>query len=93
MNYFNIQSILLSVKYFFESTRSLQVYLDDITDEKLHMQCQNVFFKLGSGIHPTVDEVMDLVPLFKDDGPFNLRYIRAGHLVSYILYNFGDNVP
>ncbi|KAK3858656.1 hypothetical protein Pcinc_035162 [Petrolisthes cinctipes] len=59
--------------------RCLQASLYSIADKTERKTCRNVFFKLGSGIHPSTEEIISLIPLFKGE-PFNIRSIRTTHV-------------
>ncbi|XP_071537419.1 LETM1 domain-containing protein 1 isoform X2 [Panulirus ornatus] len=59
--------------------RSLQAVLFTISDEKLQEKCKRAFFKVGSGIHPTTDEIVSLIPLFQGD-PFHIKRIGLTHV-------------
>nr|XP_045597935.1 LETM1 domain-containing protein 1-like isoform X2 [Procambarus clarkii] len=59
--------------------RSLQAALYTIADEKYQEKCKTAFYKLGSGIHPTVDEIVSLLPVFKEE-PFHINRIFSTHV-------------
>ena len=53
-------------------------------DEEDQDKCRTVFHKLGSGVHPTVEEIVALIPLFQEK-PFHISQIRATHVVRPVL--------
>ncbi|KAK8405891.1 hypothetical protein O3P69_006954 [Scylla paramamosain] len=59
-------------------------------DEEDQDKCRTVFHKLGSGVHPTVEEIIALIPLFQGK-PFHIRQIRAIH-VNALLRLHGRSV-
>ncbi|XP_045128878.1 LETM1 domain-containing protein 1-like isoform X2 [Portunus trituberculatus] len=59
-------------------------------DEEDQDKCRTVFHKLGSGVHPTVEEIVALIPLFQEK-PFHIRQIRAKH-VNALLRLHGRSV-
>uniref|UniRef100_A0A0P4WMU8 Letm1 RBD domain-containing protein n=1 Tax=Scylla olivacea TaxID=85551 RepID=A0A0P4WMU8_SCYOL len=59
-------------------------------DEEDQDKCRTVFHKLGSGVHPTVEEIIALIPLFQGK-PFHIRQIRAIH-VNALLRLYGRSV-
>nr|XP_053647620.1 LETM1 domain-containing protein 1-like [Cherax quadricarinatus] len=59
--------------------RSLQAVLYTINDHKYQEKCRTAFYKLGSGIHPTTNEIVSLLPLFQDD-PFHISRISSTHV-------------
>ncbi|XP_068207128.1 LETM1 domain-containing protein 1 isoform X2 [Palaemon carinicauda] len=63
--------------------RSMQATLLSIEKKEHQDRCRAVFYKLGSGIHPTPAEVIALLPLFQGQ-PFHLRRIRAMHVSLFL---------
>ncbi|KAG7164265.1 LETM1 domain-containing protein 1-like [Homarus americanus] len=59
--------------------RSLQAALYTISDEQQQEKCKTVFYKLGSGIHPTTKEIISLLPLFRGD-PFHINRMWSTHV-------------
>ncbi|XP_027221093.1 LETM1 domain-containing protein 1 [Penaeus vannamei] len=59
--------------------RSLQAALNTIEDKSLRKKCRAAFYKLGSGIHPTVEEIVELLPLFQG-APFHIKKMYSVHL-------------
>lgn len=70
--------------------RSMQALLLTIENEVEQDKCRSVFYKLGSGIHPTPDEVVSILPLFQGH-PYHIRKIRATH-VNGLLRLHGKSV-
>ncbi|XP_063586237.1 LETM1 domain-containing protein 1-like [Penaeus indicus] len=62
--------------------RSLQAGLNTIEDKNMREKCRAAFYKLGSGIHPTVREIVELLPLFQG-APFHIKKMYSVHLVSF----------
>lgn len=62
--------------------RHLQSRLDSVTTED-HLQdkCRLVFAKLGSGTHPSLEQVIDIRQCFTSQ-PYGLNQLKAGHLVT-----------
>lgn len=69
------------LRYYRPVFRHLQKRIDAIEDENLRIKCQDIFYKLGSGLHPTTDEILGLKPLFIDE-PFGIFKISHKHLHS-----------
>lgn len=65
--------------------RHLQEKVDQIKgtegDPDVKQKCQEVFDLLGSGFHPSIDQVLQLKPVFESN-PFGLRYLKGPHLYS-----------
>lgn len=65
--------------------RHLQEKVDQVEgtecDPDLREKCQNVFDLLGSGFHPSIDQILQLKPVFESK-PFGLRYLKGPHLYS-----------
>lgn len=59
--------------------RHLQAKVESIEDIQLKNQCQNLFYKLGSGVHPIVEEILGLKPLFIRK-PFGISALSGNHL-------------
>lgn len=65
--------------------RYLQERIEEIesTENNPNMRgkCQEVFDLLGSGFHPTMDQILSIKHVFEMK-PFGLRYLKGGHLYS-----------
>ncbi|XP_054719905.1 LETM1 domain-containing protein 1-like isoform X2 [Uloborus diversus] len=59
--------------------RQLQAQIDTINTDVLKNNCQDIFYKLGSGLHPTTEEIIKLKPLFIDQ-PYGIFCITNKHL-------------
>lgn len=77
-----IQNVFILLLIFFRSLQAAILTLNAEDKEK----CRNVFFKLGSGIHPTVEEIVALIPLFQGE-PFHIRKIGSKHVVRLLFTN------
>ena len=60
--------------------RQLQAGLYSIEDTDLMQRVQTAFYKLGSGIHPTAQEIIQLKPAFSK-APFSLKSLYSLHVV------------
>ncbi|XP_065574834.1 LETM1 domain-containing protein 1-like [Artemia franciscana] len=58
--------------------RCLQARVDSISDKDLRSNFQNILYKLGSGMHPTTNEIISVKPLFSDR-PFHLNLLWPSH--------------
>ncbi|XP_015931039.1 LETM1 domain-containing protein 1 [Parasteatoda tepidariorum] len=61
--------------------RHLQAQVNNIKDINLKENCQALFYKLGSGVHPTTDEIVSLKPLFVNK-PYGIFSMSRKHLHS-----------
>lgn len=62
--------------------RNLQTKLTTIAaEDNLHDKCRLVLDKLGSGTHPSVDQILDIKTLFAAK-PYGLECLKSGHLVK-----------
>ncbi|CAL4243852.1 unnamed protein product, partial [Meganyctiphanes norvegica] len=59
--------------------RCLQSHLYTIKEHDDRGKFQRIFFKLGSGIHPTTQEILELLPVFRD-GTYHLNAIYSKHV-------------
>lgn len=61
---------------------SIPKQLPDSTDGLgLREQCKLIFDKIGSGTHPTVEEILNVAPVFNQE-PYGLSHLPTIHLVS-----------
>lgn len=65
--------------------RALQSKLTSLTDDKHYEQWKEILGKLGSGVHPTADEIIAVKQLFAES-PYKTRSLSYTHIVSEI-YN------
>jgi len=70
--------------------RCLQAPLYSIKEPTDREKFQRVFFKLGSGIHPTTQEIIDLIPTFRDE-IFHINALYSKH-VNALLRLHGKSV-
>ncbi|GIY52657.1 LETM1 domain-containing protein 1 [Caerostris extrusa] len=59
--------------------RNLQARVQDIQDDALRNRCQDIFYKIGSGVHPSVDEIVQVKRLFIDK-PYGIFNMSLAHL-------------
>jgi len=59
--------------------RYLQSHIYTIKEPDDREKFQRVFFKLGSGIHPTTKEIIELLPTFRDK-TYHLNAIYSAHV-------------
>ncbi|XP_050690452.1 uncharacterized protein LOC126982456 [Eriocheir sinensis] len=71
--------------------RSLQAAILTLNDEDKE-KCRNVFFKLGSGIHPNVEEILALIPLFQRE-PFHIHKIGSTHVNALLRLHGRSALP
>lgn len=68
--------------------RQLQSKLSIVTiEDNLQEKCRKVFAKLGSGTHPTVDQVLEVKQLFIGK-PYGLQFLTSRHLVFVLQIKF-----
>ncbi|KAK7081247.1 LETM1-like protein [Halocaridina rubra] len=58
--------------------RSMQNALLTIENQEDRERCRSVFYKIGSGIHPSSEEVISILHLFQGH-PFHIKNIRITH--------------
>lgn len=61
--------------------RHLQSKVSTISDATLQNKCAQIFFKLGSGTHPTVFEILEVKEVFCKE-PYSLRHLPFSHISS-----------
>ncbi|CAL1266635.1 unnamed protein product [Larinioides sclopetarius] len=59
--------------------RNLQARVESIENLILRNQCQNLFYKIGSGTHPSTHEILRIKKLFIEK-PYGVFNLSAGHL-------------
>lgn len=59
--------------------RHLQAKVSSVENEVLKNKCFNILYKVGSGVHPSVKEILEVKPLFSDQ-PYGLNFLSASHL-------------
>lgn len=85
---FSIQDHTKKLYYYRPVFRHLQKKLYSFGGKNvLYDKCYKVFAKLGSGTHPTVEEIHELTPLFTAE-PYGLDFLTHSHLV----YEFSSNL-
>ncbi len=68
--------------------RQLQSKLSIVTiEDNLQQKCRQMFAKLGSGTHPTVDQVLEVKQLFIGE-PYGLQFLTSRHLVFVLQIKF-----
>ncbi|KAB7498269.1 LETM1 domain-containing protein 1 [Armadillidium nasatum] len=59
--------------------RSMQTRIDEVPNPILRTKCQSIFFSLGSGIHPTQQQILEVKELFSHE-PYHLNLLYAQHV-------------
>ncbi|KAL7646540.1 UNVERIFIED_CONTAM: hypothetical protein RMT77_001791 [Armadillidium vulgare] len=59
--------------------RSMQTRIDEVYNPILRTKCQSIFFSLGSGIHPTQQQILEVKELFSYE-PYHLNLLYAQHV-------------
>lgn len=62
--------------------RCLQSQLGFIYQQKCYEKWKDILGLLGSGRHPTADEILDVIEIFTVK-PYHLNYLPAKHIVSF----------
>jgi len=68
-------------KYNRQIFRSLQAKVTSIQDEQLKKRVENVFAQIGSGFHPSVEEILDIKDVFSQS-PYDILNLSGKHIVS-----------
>ncbi|KAF2899868.1 hypothetical protein ILUMI_06316 [Ignelater luminosus] len=63
--------------------RHLQLQLPRLKRHKLHKKWSNILGQLGSGVQPTVAEILEVKDLFMDE-PYHLFYLSGNHVKHLI---------
>lgn len=82
---YELQDHTKRLSYYKPTLRHLQYDLYKLKDPTLHGNFEKVLTKLGSGVHPSPDEILDIKTAFIDY-PFGLRELRYTHLVCSMLF-------
>lgn len=70
--------------------RSLQSKLSSLHNDRHFEQWNEILGKLGSGVHPTVDEIISVRELFAE-APYKTGSLSYAHVVSsfiFVLFGF-----
>lgn len=67
--------------YFKPVFRHLQNNLKFIQDEQIRESVQSIFYILGSGMHPQLQQILLVNSVFRGK-PYGVHYLHSGHLVS-----------
>lgn len=76
--------------------RNLQNKLETLRNDRHYEQWRSILGKLGSGVHPTVDEILSVKDLFSER-PYKTGALPYTHIVSFVfdcqlfLIIFNDN--
>lgn len=62
--------------------RCLQAKLKSTKTHPKYEQFRNVLGQLGSGTHPTVEQILDIKDIFAE-APFNIISLPGKHIVSF----------
>lgn len=68
--------------------RDLQSKLEQVKNDDQYEQWSSILGKLGSGLHPTIDEILSVEKLFTEP-PYNTKSLNYTHVVSCSL----DSMP
>lgn len=52
---------------------------------ELRKKCRSIFGKLGSGIHPTIEEILEVKPAFTRR-PYGMLHLSSRHMVRALLH-------
>lgn len=66
--------------------RFLQSHLYSIDEPDDREKLRRVFLKLGSGIHPNTQEIMEILPIFRD-GKYHLNAIYMAHVNALLRFH------
>lgn len=66
--------------------RSLQSKLSSLKNDRHYEQWNEILGKIGSGVHPTVSEIISIKDLFKE-APYKTNSLSYAHIVSNFLIN------
>ena len=77
---FQLESHTKRLGFFKPVLRHLQNKQSLIVDEKHKLDLNTVFEKLGSGQHPSVEEVVSIKHVFDSGHPYSMERLRSRHL-------------
>lgn len=63
--------------------RNLQNKLETLRNDRHYEQWRSILGKLGSGVHPTVDEILSVKDLFSER-PYKTGALPYTHIVSFV---------
>ncbi|XP_022688683.1 LETM1 domain-containing protein 1-like isoform X1 [Varroa jacobsoni] len=94
LRYFELERHLKRVQYH----DSILYHLDksETSESELQQKKQQIVKKLRSGLHPTVEEILEIKPLFQDGHSLALHNIPYGHLRALSLsqgLRYGSFMP
>lgn len=67
--------------------RALQAQVDNLKSHPLEAQWSHALSLVGSGIHPSPDEILSCIDLFCDY-PYDILHLYTGHVVNIQLFTF-----
>lgn len=72
--------------------RCLQSHRDLIKEKPYYTEFKRLLGQLGSGLHPTAEEIIEIKDIFTKK-PFHLDFLGSAHLVSRnkFIFNFHSN--
>lgn len=74
--------------------RAIQSKLSSLKNDRHYDQWAEILGKLGSGVHPTVDEILSVKELFAE-APYKTSSLNYAHIVSKFIFsmrNFYKNL-
>ncbi|RXG67126.1 LETM1 domain-containing protein 1 [Armadillidium vulgare] len=72
-------SVNIAPKALVQCSTSFQTRIDEVHNPILRTKCQSIFFSLGSGIHPTQQQILEVKELFSHE-PYHLNLLYAQHV-------------
>lgn len=61
----------------------MQARISSVSEKNLEEKLSKILSKLASGVHPTVEEILDLKIVFQGE-PFHLNCLYPRHKVGYV---------
>ena len=83
---FALQDHKKCVQHFRPIFRCMQARIPSVSDDtNLQVKLSKILSKLASGVHPTVEEILEVKILFQLE-PFHLNCLYPRHKASYLNY-------
>lgn len=82
-NEFEIVNLRARLEYNRKVFRYLQAKLSEIKNDELYDKWQHILGLLGSGMHPSTTEILEVKDLFSRR-PYNTKSLSGNHIVSKI---------
>lgn len=80
---FSVMNLRDRLAYNRQVFRNLQNKLETLRNDRHYEQWRSILGKLGSGVHPTVDEILSVKDLFSER-PYKTGALPYTHIVSFI---------